>query len=41
MNKANITKDTRMKEIKWLVREKKGMRTLSICNTDEGIRLIK
>ena len=28
MNKASITKDTRMKEIKWLVREEKEMRNL-------------
>ena len=30
MNKASTTKDTRRKEIKWLVREKKGMRNLSM-----------
>ena len=28
MNKASTTKDTRRKEIKWLVREKKEMRNL-------------
>ena len=40
MNKASTTKDTRRKEIKWLVREKKGVRNL-IIKTEEGIRLIK
>ena len=30
MNKASTTKDMRRKEIKWLVREKKGMRNLSV-----------
>ena len=30
MNKASTTKDTRRKEIKRLVREKKGMRNLSM-----------
>ena len=30
MNKASTTKDTRRKEIEWLVREKKGMRNLSM-----------
>ena len=28
MNKASTTKDTRRKEIKWLVREEKGVRNL-------------
>uniref|UniRef100_F6HRY6 Protein Lines C-terminal domain-containing protein n=1 Tax=Vitis vinifera TaxID=29760 RepID=F6HRY6_VITVI len=31
MNKASTTKDTRRKEIKWLVREKKGVRNLIVC----------
>ena len=30
MNKASTTKNTRRKEIKWLVREKKGMRNLIV-----------
>ena len=30
MNKASTTKDTRKKKIKWLVREKKGMRNLIV-----------
>ena len=30
MNKASTTKKTRRKEIKWLVREKKGMRNLIV-----------
>ena len=30
MNKASTTKDTRRKEIKWLVKENKGMRNLSM-----------
>ena len=30
MNKASTTKNTRMKEIKWLVREKNGMRNLIV-----------
>ena len=30
MNKASTTKDMRRKEIKWLVRENKGMRNLSM-----------
>ena len=30
MNKGSTTKDMRRKEIKWLAREKKGMRNLSM-----------
>ena len=30
MNKISTTKDTRMKQIKWLVKEKKGMKNLSM-----------
>ena len=30
MNKVSTTKDKRRKEIKWLVREKKGIRNLSM-----------
>ena len=30
MNKASTTKDTRRKEIKWLVREEKGVRNLIV-----------
>ena len=30
MNKASTTKNTRRKEIKWLVKEKKGMRNLIV-----------
>ena len=30
MNKASTTKNTRRKEIKWLVREKKGVRNLIV-----------